>query len=259
MTTTSQMTHPKPRQQALQQIAVGILILVGIEVLNQFLIVSGSALSNALQVRTVNRQFWVGVYQQIFQASLGILLYRLLFKKGIHNLGINLNHHTRSVGYFGSFALGWLVIVAIYLTASYFFFPQTWSALREIELPSPSTITTTLIFQAFFPGMGEEILFRGLILNLLTRWVFPRYEQHKASQIGLVVLVSFYFAVAHIYFQVAPFTLTHFDPLQIVVALSCSAAYAVMFLNTKSLLAPFLAHNFSNTTTTICGYLIASI
>ena len=259
MTVTIEITHPKPLQQTLQQIAVGIFILVGIEVLNQFLIVSGSLLSHALQMRTINARFWVGVYQQIFQAAVGILLYRFLLKKGVHDLGINLNNKTCSVRYFGWFALGWLVIIAIYLTASYSFFPKTWFALRSVELPSPSIITATLIFQAIFPGIGEEILFRGLILNLLAQWVFPRYKQHKASQIGMVVLSSFYFAAAHIYFQIAPFALTHFDPLQIMTALSCGATYAMMFLKTKSLLTPFLAHNFANTTTTICGYLIASI
>jgi len=101
MTVTIEMTHPKPLQQVLQQIAMGILILVGIEVLNQFLIVSGSVVSHALQVRTINDHLWVGVYQQIFQAAVGILLHRFLFRKGVHDLGINLNNKTRSVRYAG--------------------------------------------------------------------------------------------------------------------------------------------------------------
>jgi membrane protease YdiL (CAAX protease family) len=177
----------------------------------------------------------------------------------MHDLGINLNNKTRSLYYFGCFALAWLAIIAIYLVFNYFFSPKTWSALSTAELPPISTITTTLIFQAIFPGMGEEILFRGLILNLLAQWVFPRYKQHRASLIGMLILSSFYFAAAHVYFQAVPFELTHFDPLQIVTALGCGAVYAVMFLRTKSLLAPFLAHNFANTTATICGYLIASM
>lgn len=259
MTISINATHPKPWQQTLKQIAVGILILAGIEVFNQLLIATGSALSSTLQVTTINIQFWVGVYQQIFQAAVGILLYILLFKQSIQELGINLRNKTRSVRYFFRFALIWLVVITIYLAASYFIFPQTWSTLRAVELPSASTIKGTIIFQAIFPGLGEEILFRGLILNLLARWVFPRYEQKKVSKIGMVVLASFYFAVAHIYFQVAPFKITHFDPLQIVIALGCGGAYAVMFLKTKSLLSPFLAHNFANLTTTIIGYLVASI
>jgi len=257
--TTMEITRQKPWQQALHQIAIGMLILAGIEMLNQFLIVSGLALSHVLQERTPDVRFWVGVYQQLFQAAVGILLYTFLFKKNLCELGINLNNKTGSVRYFGLFALAWLVIIAIYLGASYFLFPKTWSALSAVALPPPHTIRATLIFEAIFPGMGEEILFRGLILSILARWVFPRPEQHKASQIGMVVLSSFYFAAAHIYFQVAPFALTHFDPLQVVTALGCGTAYAVMFLKTKSLLASFLAHNFSNTTVTICGYLIASI
>jgi membrane protease YdiL (CAAX protease family) len=258
MTTAIEITRQSPRLQALKQIAVGILILAGIETLNQFLIVSGSALSHALQGRTFNARFWVGMYQQMFQAAAGILLYRVLFKKGMRDLGINLNNKARSLSYFGYFAMAWLGIIAIYLVSSYFLFPKTWSALSAAALPPGDTITATLIFQAIFPGLGEEILFRGLMLNLLAGWVFPRYKQHKASLIGMVLLSSFYFAAAHVYFQVVPFELTHFDPLQIVTALGCGAVYAVMFLKTKSLLAPFLSHNFANTTATMCGYLIAS-
>jgi membrane protease YdiL (CAAX protease family) len=259
MATTIDIAHQIPRLQALKQIIVGIMILVGIEIMNQSLIVSGSELSHALQGKAFNPRFWVGIYQQIFQAAVAILLYRFLFNKGMRDLGINLNNKTRSVYYFGCFALAWLVIIAIYLVSNYFFFPNTWFALTTAEIPLANLITTTLIFQAIFPGMGEEILFRGLILNILAQWVFPHYKQHKVSKIGMVILSSFYFAVAHVYFKVLPFELTHFDPLQIVTALGCGAAYAVMFLRTKSLLAPILAHNFSNTTATICGYLIASI
>ena len=62
---------------------------------------------------------------------------------------------------------------------------------------------------------------------------------------------------AHIYFTLAPFQLTHLDPLQLAIAFGCGVFYAAAYLKTKSLLAPFLAHNFSNTTSTICGYLIS--
>jgi uncharacterized protein len=259
MTTTMTIAQQNIRMQMLKQIAAGILILAGIETLNQCLIISGSALSHALQGRTSNARFWVGVYQQIFQAAAGIILYRALFKKGMRDLGINLNDKTRSVIYFGYFALAWLVIIAVYPVSIYWLSPKTWAALNTAALPTASTITATLFFQAVFPGMGEEILFRGLISNLLAQWVFPRYKQHRASRIGMVILSSFYFAAAHVYFQIVPFELTHFDPLQIVTAFGCGAVYTVMFLRTKSLLAPFLSHNFANTAATICGYLMASM
>jgi membrane protease YdiL (CAAX protease family) len=42
-------------------------------------------------------------------------------------------------------------------------------------------------------------------------------------------------------------------------ALGCGVFYAGVYLKTKSLLAPFLSHNFSNTTSTIVGYLIAAM
>jgi membrane protease YdiL (CAAX protease family) len=86
-----------------------------------------------------------------------------------------------------------------------------------------------------------------------------RYRESTGSKIGVIVLSSLYFALAHVYFTVEPFRLTHIDYLQLVTAFACGVFYATAFLRTKSLLAPFLAHNFANTSATICGYIISSM
>ena len=131
--------------------------------------------------------------------------------------------------------------------------------MRTIALPPTNTIVTTLLFQSFFPGMGEEILFRGFIINVLAAFVFTNWQQNNASKWGIVALSSGYFAIAHIYFTLSPLQLTHIDPVQIAMALGCGAFYAVVFLKTKSLLAPFLSHNFANITSTLVSYLIAGV
>jgi membrane protease YdiL (CAAX protease family) len=107
--------------------------------------------------------------------------------------------------------------------------------------------------------MGEEILFRGLIINLLAAWVFTSFRDNRASKFGIVFLSAAYFAIAHIYFSLDPFQLTHIDYLQIVTALGCGSFYAIFYLKTKSLLAPFLAHNFANTSTSLVGYIISGL
>lgn len=243
----------------IKKIAYALLILIFIQILNQFLIVTGSALERTMPSGFQYSRTVVGMYQQIAQAVTGIALYRCIFKKGIKDLGINLRNKNLSKKLFFYFALLWSAIIVLYVSGTYFFFPNTWLSMRTIELPPTNTMIATLLFQSFFPGLGEEILFRGFIVSVLSTQVFTSFKQNKASKLGIIVLSSAYFAIAHIYFTLAPFQITHIDYLQIVTAVACGAFYAVVYLKTESLLAPFLAHNFSNTTATICGYIIAGV
>jgi membrane protease YdiL (CAAX protease family) len=242
-----------------KKIAYTLLILVFIQILNQFLIFSGSAVERTIPSGFQYSRTVVGIYQQIVQAVTGIVLYRWLFKKGSKDLGINTRNKKLSLKIFAVFVLLWSSIIVLYVSLTYFFFPNSWIAMTSIELPPKTTIVATLLFQSFFPGMGEEILFRGLIINLLSARIFPNFRQNKASKFGIIVLSSAYFAIAHIYFTLAPFQITHIDYLQLVTAVGCGAFYAIAYLQTESLLAPFLAHNFSNTTATICGYILSGV
>lgn len=241
-----------------KKIAYIILIFLSIQLMNQFLILSGSWLGRQL-MDTPNPKFWVGVYQQFFQAFTAIFLFYLFFKKGVKELGINARNAGASIKYFGFFVLAWISIMILYVLITNTYFPQTWASMTSIELPQFNTIIATLLFQSFFPGFGEEVLFRGLIVNVLAALVFTRYRDHGLSRMGIVFMSSLYFATAHIYFTLSPFHLIHIDYLQLVTGFGCGAFYAVVYLKTKSLLAPFLAHNFANTSTTICGYIISAI
>ena len=242
-----------------KKIGYTVLILIFIQVLNQCLIFSGSALEKLHLFGFPNSGVMVGVVQQLMQAVSGLGLYRLLFKKNAAALGINIKNKNVSMKYFCFFALTWSLTILLYVFAIYNFFPNVWLSMKSIELPQSNTIIETILLKSFFPGLGEKILFRGLIINLLIRLVFPGYRNDGLQKIGVIVLSSIYFATAHIYFTLEPFRITHIDYLQIVMALGCGAFYALVYLKTRSLVAPFLAHNFANTTSTICGYMISCL
>lgn len=242
-----------------KKIAYIILILIFIQIMNQFLIFTGSVIERAIHLDFGYPTKIVGVYQQIVQAATGIVLFRWIFKKDIHDLGINLRHKNLSLRFFYIFALIWISIIGGYVCLTYFFFPSAWAAMKSVELPQTNTIIVTLLFQGFFPGFGEEILFRGFIINLLSALVFTHFRHSKANQLGIILVSSAYFAIAHIYFTLTPFRIIHIDYLQIATAVGCGTLYAFFYLKTNNLLAPFLAHNFSNTTATICGYLISAL
>ncbi len=241
------------------KIGYTILILIFIQVMNQCLIFSGSALEKIHLFGIPNSGVWVGIFQQLMQVMIGLGLYRLLFKNNAADLGINTINKKVSIKYFYIFALIWSLTILLYVFAIYNFFPNVWLSMKSIELPQTKTIIETLLFESFFPGLGEEILFRGFIINLLIRLVFTDYQDNGFQIIGIIALSSIYFTTAHIYFTLEPLRLTHIDYLQIVMALGCGAFYAFVYLKTKSLITPFLAHNFANTTSTICGYMISCL
>ena len=242
-----------------KRIGYTLLILIFIQVMNQFLILSGSALEKLHLFGIPDSRVLVGVFQQIMQAVIGLGLYWFLFKKNAAALGINTINIKVSMKYFCIFALTWSLTILLYVFAIYSFFPNVWLSMKSIELPQINIIIETLLFESFFPGFGEEILFRGFIINLLIRLVFTEYRDNGFQKLGVIALSSIYFATAHIYFTLEPFRITHIDYLQIVMALGCGAFYAFAYLKTKSLVTPFLAHNFSNTTSTIFGYIISSL
>lgn len=237
-----------------RRVAVVLLIFVGIQLLNQFLMATGQLVESAFPAGAPLGRFTTGVYQQTVQAAVGLVLARRLLGQGAAALGINTARRRQSLRLFGGYAPAWLAVIALYLAVAYHFFPAVWDGMRSAELPPPATITATLLFQAFFPGIGEEILFRGCIISLLVALVFTDPHRRRADAVGVVVVSSLTFALAHVYFTVAPWRIIHFDALQIANALGNGAFYAVAYRRTGSLLAPFLAHNFSNTTVSLVGY-----
>ncbi len=242
-----------------QRFLVVLFIFIFIQALNQFLILTGSALEESFLGNLPYTRVWVGVYQQLIQATFGILLAQLLLKKNLSELGINLENKSRSMRYFALFTSIWLSVIMLYLAAAYFIFPQVWDSLRSAPLLKTDIFLSTIFFQAIFPGLGEEILFRGLFVSLLATLVFPNNEEKLSSKIGVIFVSGLYFSVAHIYFSLSPLQITHFDGLQVLTAMGCGWFYAIAYLNTKSLLAPFLAHNFSNVTASICAQIISSL
>ena len=124
------------------KIAGIILIFIFIQLMNQFLILSGSTLERVFSGSPHSR-FIVGVFQQLTQASIGIILFRLIFKKGIKELGINLKNSRISIKFFFYFALLWSSIIVLYVVAAYLFFPTTWESMKSLELPQANTIMAT--------------------------------------------------------------------------------------------------------------------
>ncbi|MEM7244991.1 MAG: CPBP family intramembrane glutamic endopeptidase [Acidobacteriota bacterium] len=101
-------------------------------------------------------------------------------------------------------------------------------------------------FQYTLSGLGEEPLFRGLVMVWLTRHWGRVYRPLgiELPQSGLIATLLF--MIAHVVIDPLTLTVSGFDLGQQVKALQLGLLYAVAFHYTRSLLAPVVMHGLSN-------------
>lgn len=187
--------------------------------------------------------FLYGSIHHILQLLLPMFLMKLWLTRRLSDFGFNLNDHKRSLRIFYWFSLIYLVPV---------FFVNVLPSIISGNSPSfgyplnARNITGTLGYMYLLTGTGEEPLFRGFVIVVLSQsWkkVF-RLWRIEISAAGLISTVLFMYA--HIRFTVFPFEITYFSWAQQVWALGLGLYYAIVFQKTKSLLCPILSHGYSN-------------
>lgn len=110
--------------------------------------------------------------------------------------------------------------------------------IYDYELTATNVIGT-LAFQLLLSGTSEEILFRSLPIV----WYKTAIKsESKAFNIGVVLTVSFLFAIAH-YNATMPLPPQLF---QIMYAFVLGLAYGFVFLKSKSVVYPMIMHGMSN-------------
>jgi membrane protease YdiL (CAAX protease family) len=179
----------------------------------------------------------------IFQLLFSLVLMKLWLSRRLSDYGFNLNDYRRSIKIFFWFCLIYLIPVffvnvlpnIISGTPPWFKYPL-----------NARNIIGFLGFEYLLSGTGEEPLFRGFVIVLLSQsWkrVF-RIWRVEISSAGLIATALFMYG--HIGFTVFPFKITSISLAQQVWALGLGLYYAIVFQKTKSLLCPVLSHGYSN-------------
>jgi len=119
------------------------------------------------------------------------------------------------------------------------------------------SITGQLVFEGIFPGVGEEVLFRGLLVTYLSSRISGRirflgFDMHIAG-----VLIALMFALAHMSnFWSRPFL----QALgQQVYAFSFGVFYAYWYEKSGSLAAAIVGHNVGNFVESVIEFLLAAL
>lgn len=235
-----------------------IVVFISIQLLNQLLIYIGNNIIKILSYQHHIEILIVGIVQQTLQIGVAILLSTILLKSNLRDFGLNFWNFKRSIKYFLIFASSILIIYFLYLIIVQYFIPNLWMELRSAPVLQRQELFTKLLFQSIFPGLGEELLFRGFLVTLLINRLKPNVNKFL-DIFSISILSGLFFAIAHIYFDITTFEITHIDTTQLLLALFSGTCYSLMFIKTKSLLSPILSHNFANVASTIIGLLIVEM
>ena len=137
---------------------------------------------------------------------------------------------------------------------------------QKPELPSQSYTTEypqtplnthgILVFQYFLSGMGEEPLFRGLVIVILLGRLTTTKLLVKHQYIVVICLSTLIFMYAHLSVDLLSMSITGFDFGQQTKALQIGALLAIVFIHTRSLFAPIVLHGLSNGITATIGFYV---
>lgn len=109
------------------------------------------------------------------------------------------------------------------------------------------------LFEILLTGTSEEILFRALSIPLVLHSLKFIKSERKAN-VFAVMASTFIFMLAHINFNLNPFQITYFYPLQQITCFITGTFFGYLFVKTKSVLGPMIAHNAINGIITMIGF-----
>ena len=231
-----------------------------VQIMNQILIYIGNDLSSMIATNDPRKSVLILIIQELLQLGAAILIFKVFFNRNFSQLGLNLKNKKLSLKIFVAFSIVWLLVIILYYALVFIFDKSLWNSLLHYPLPSKEYAVAYIGFEAIFPGLCEETLFRGLILYALINngWA-SRIKIGKVEISYAAILTGIIFMCAHIYFRILPFEITHLNYTQLFMAFSLGIFQAITFEKTKSLLSPILTHNFSNLSSTLCGYFVSFI
>ena len=179
---------------------------------------------------------WISIHHLV-QLGLAIAVMAAISNGALSHWGLNTKNMRISLVYIGYF-------VVIFGAIELF---RLWGIdnTDQVETNVISMIGIQA-FQYLLSGLCEEPLFRGLVIVLLATALAPVNLSDNVRALCLVGLSTIVFMLAHVQFEWTTMTLAEIDWDQQLKAFQFGILYAVLFIATKSLLAPIIIHGLSN-------------
>lgn len=202
-----------------------------------------------------------GIFLTIFfysiQAGVPIIFGSFIMHSSITEMGFNLRNAKLTLRMLGGFILIWLLLDILFYVIALNCITDFDAYVLHYFDKDKLTMQKDLIIGCLLAGMGEEPLFRGFIVTSLVT-VITRYVGVGKAKIPLVAIISgLLFALAHIEYQIMPFRIIYIDGIQLSITFILGTFWSIMFIKTKSLLGPIIAHMCANIIQLTSGYFIA--
>jgi uncharacterized protein len=182
-----------------------------------------------------------------------ILLFSRTARIPFMDFGFNLNDWRYSVRLVLQFSLFWFFVqggIGILMMAS-------GGSAADFHFPLTAwNFGGYFAFQILLSGTSEEILFRSLVMTPLLVYGKRAGLAEKPTAFLAAGIATLIFMLAHINIDFNPLRVTHFNLLQQLASLGFGIFYAFLFLRTRSILGPILAHNLLNAVVVTVGLLL---
>ncbi|GAP11673.1 CAAX protease self-immunity [Bellilinea caldifistulae] len=244
------------------QRSVAILVLLGIgflvltRLISEISFVLARPIYQSLKFLDPDGSFLYISIHHIFQGILALLaiwLVSRIWRIPFADFGFNTRQWQNALRWVFQFCLFWFILqisIGLWLVFS-------GSALSNFPFPlNARNFGGYFAFQILLSGTGEEPLFRSLVMMPLLfygRKIGLSNQRNAVIAAGIATLI---FMFAHINFALNPLGVTYFNPLQQLTCLTFGIFYAFLFLRTKSVLGPILAHNLLNAVIITSGLIL---
>ncbi len=256
-----QKTESKPKALLAVAVVLGMFVFqqlaakVGVFVANRF---------SYTRIDPDGQFMWISVHH-VVQMGIALAVILLLRKVWGIDFGLRAGHAPAGLIFVARIAAVILVItVAVEFIRSFYGFR------RAFEYPlNARNVLGTLGFQLLLSGPSEELLFRalpiGVMWHILGKGKLIRFGRFVRREFvsrswktvypaGIVAAVLF--ALAHINWNIAPFTVTY-DSFQLMLSFMLGVAYAMAYEHSDSVLYPMLLHSLANIISVGTAYLFA--
>jgi membrane protease YdiL (CAAX protease family) len=191
------------------------------------------------------------------QAGVSILLGCFILHISINEIGFNLKNVNLTLRMLGWFVPIWLLFDILFYAIGLNCINGFDAFVSHYYVIDKLAMQKDLFIGCVLAGMGEEPIFRGFVVASLVT-IITKYIGIGKVQIPLVAILSgILFALAHIEYQVMPFRILYIDGIQLSITFLLGTFWSVMFIKTKSLLGPIIAHMCANIIQIMSGYLVA--
>lgn len=192
-----------------------------------------------------NYTYFSGTKNHLFCFIIPLIICIILKKKCNINLGLEFKEHKKGILFILISIVFALVIQTIVLLFN--------NPYQEESLLS------YFIFQFFFSGLGEEIIYRSLSLGLMI--YFCGKANIKIGKLNIhlgLILSALLFSIAHISISFNPFEL-NYSYLQLGVAFIMGIVYGLCYIKTKSVWYCMIAHSVYNCTLMIPTLIVLAL